>query len=195
MTPIRRPSRTPSRPTIRATSSKSCLARGPVGAWRARSTAFDVAAMSRPAKDSEAEQGIQYMEFGTSVTTIITHPGGCDRSDRRAGDGYFHGRITNWSAVGGPDLEIVVYVRDPEESNTSDIREAFVGENEFVAASQVMTSQTDMQNVLVSVEGANATALGHGVAKRRQWSVWSSTGRVSTTLLNPHWGDGHWVSG
>ena len=120
---------------------------------------FDVAAMSRPAKDSEAEQGIQYMEFGTSVTVIMTHPevGVTDlTSDQVAG--IFTGAITNWSEVGGPDLEIVVYVRDPEESNTSDIREAFVGEDAFVAAAQVMTSQTDMQNVLASVKGA----IGYG---------------------------------
>ena len=120
---------------------------------------FDVAAMSRPAKDAEAEQGIQYMEFGTSVTTIMTHPGVgvTDLTGEQVAD-IFTGTITNWSEVGGPDLEIVVYVRDPEESNTSDIREAFVGESDFVEAAQVMTSQTDMQNVLASVEGA----IGYG---------------------------------
>ena len=89
----------------------------------------------------------------------MTHPGvGVTDLTGEQVMGIFTGAITNWSEVGGPDLEIVVYVRDPEESNTSDIREAFVGENEFVAASQVMTSQTDMQNVLVSVEGA----IGYG---------------------------------
>jgi len=32
---------------------------------------FDLAAMSRPAHDSEAEQGIEFMQFGTSPTAIL----------------------------------------------------------------------------------------------------------------------------
>ena len=81
--------------------------------------------------------------------------------------GIFTGTITSWSEVGGADLEIIVYVRDPEEGNTGDIRETYIGDDDFADSAQIMLSQNDMQNVVSSVEGAVgygtwATALANG---------------------------------
>ena len=120
---------------------------------------LDIAAMSRPPKDSEAEQGIEFTAFGTSVTAIMAHPdvSVTELTSEQLTD-IFTGNVTNWSEVGGADLEIAVYLRDPEEGNTKDIREAFVGESEFAESAQILTSQTEMQNLLSSVEGA----IGYG---------------------------------
>lgn len=120
---------------------------------------LDVAAMSRAANEEEAGQGVQYVPFGSSVTAVITHPdvGIRDLTSEQL-TGIFLGQIANWSEVGGPDMPIVVYVRDPEEGNTTDIREAYIGEAEFPESAQVMPSQTDMGNVVSTVEGA----IGYG---------------------------------
>ncbi|GAB5494284.1 MAG: phosphate ABC transporter substrate-binding protein [Phototrophicaceae bacterium] len=120
---------------------------------------LDLAAMSRPASEDEAEQGIEFVQFGTSSTAVMTHPnvGVSEVSSEQLTD-IFSGTITNWSELGGSDLDIIIYVRDPEEGNTRDIREEFIGEDDFIESAQVLTSQTDMQNLLASVEGA----IGYG---------------------------------
>lgn len=118
---------------------------------------LDAAAMSRPARDSE--EGVEFVQFGTSVTAIMVHPdlGITELTSEQLTD-IFTGVITNWSEVDGPEQEIILYVRDPEEGNTVDIREEFIGEDDFAESAQVMLSQTDMQNVVSSVEGA----IGYG---------------------------------
>lgn len=120
---------------------------------------LDFASMSRPASDSEIEQGIEFVQFGTSSTAIMTHPdvGVSELTSEQASD-IFTGVISNWSEVGGADVAIIIYVRDPEEGNTVDIRETFIGEDDFSDSAQVLSSQTDMQNLLSSVEGA----IGYG---------------------------------
>ncbi len=120
---------------------------------------LDVAAMSRAPRESETEQGIEYVDFGTTYTAVITHPGvGVTELTGEQFKAIVTGEITNWSEVGGSDLEIVVYVRDPEEGNTTDIRETYIGDTPFASSAQIMTSQTDMQTVVSSMEGA----IGYG---------------------------------
>lgn len=120
---------------------------------------LDFAAMSRPPSEDEAEQGIEFVQFGTSSTAIMTHPdvGVSDVTSEELTD-IFTGVISNWSELGGLDVDIVIYIRDPEEGNTRDIREEFIGEDDFAESAQVLTSQTDMQNLLASIEGA----IGYG---------------------------------
>ncbi len=116
---------------------------------------LDLAALSRPANASETEQGIVSVQFGTSSTAIITHSEvGVSELTSEQVSGILTGSITNWSEVGGGDLPITLYIREPEEGNTGDIRDTYIGEAEFAATAVVMTSQTDMQNVVSSVAGA-----------------------------------------
>ncbi|MBC7811423.1 MAG: substrate-binding domain-containing protein [Burkholderiales bacterium] len=120
---------------------------------------LDFAAMSRLPRDTETEQGIQFVQFGSSSTAIMSHPEvGVTELTSEQLTGLFTGTITNWSEVGGIDASVIIYIRDPEEGNTVDIREAFIGEEPFVDTAQLMNSQTDMQNALSSVEGS----LGYG---------------------------------
>ncbi len=136
---------------------------------------LDIAAMSRPANDSEVEQGVEFIPFGHSVTVVIAHPG-VGVSDITAEQliGIFKGEITNWSEVGGNDLSIIVYVRDPAESNTTDIRKTFIGEEPFTSAAQVMTSQTDMQDIVSGIEGA----IGYGT-----WATIVANGTNAMNLV------------
>jgi phosphate transport system substrate-binding protein len=117
------------------------------------------AAMSRLPRDTEAEQGIEFAQFGGSATAVYTHPDvGVTELTAEQVAGLFTGAITNWSEVGGEDVSVIVYIRDPEEGNTVDIRETFIGDEPFADSAQQMNSQTDMQNVVESVEGA----IGYG---------------------------------
>jgi ABC-type phosphate transport system substrate-binding protein len=80
---------------------------------------LDVAAMARPAKDEEAAQGVEYVEFGQSGVAVLVHPSVDVANLTRAQIvAIFSGEITNWSQVGGLDLNLMMYVRDEGESST-----------------------------------------------------------------------------
>lgn len=117
---------------------------------------LDFAAMSRPARDDEE---VVYVAYGTSVTAVYTHPevGVTELTSEQLTD-IFSGEITNWSEVGGEDLEILVFIRDEEEGSTVDLRETFIGDVEFPDGTQPLESQTEMQESVANLEGA----IGYG---------------------------------
>ncbi|MBL8133192.1 MAG: substrate-binding domain-containing protein [Anaerolineae bacterium] len=129
---------------------------------------FDAAAMSRAAKDSEIEQGVEAVQFGVTSTVVIGHPDlSVTELTRDQLTGILTGAIINWSEVGGDDLPIIVYVREPDEGNTVAIRETYIGDVEFAASAVTMTSQTDMQNAVSDIEGAIGYATWATVAANR----------------------------
>jgi len=113
---------------------------------------LDVAAMARPPKDEEAAQHVEYVEFGKGGATIFTHPGvNVTNLTTDQSAAIFAGQITNWSQVGGPDMPIVLYVRNEDESSTKALRTAVFGDTPFPPATiRVLASQSEM---LVAVEG------------------------------------------
>lgn len=120
---------------------------------------LNFAAMSRLPKESETEQEIEFVQFGTSSTAVYVHPDvGVTELTSAQVTGLFDGSITNWSEVGGADEEVIIYIRDPDESNTVQLRSQFIGEIDFAEAAQLMNSQTDMQNSVQSITGA----IGYG---------------------------------
>ena len=113
---------------------------------------LDVAAMARPPKDDEA---IEYVEFGKSGQALYVNGavGDINLTSEQASAIVF-GEISNWSSVGGPDMEIVLYVRDEGDSSTTALRDAIFGDKPFAETAQVMTSQGDMLNAVAGIEGA-----------------------------------------
>jgi len=113
---------------------------------------LDVATMARTPKDEETAKGVKYFEMGLVGQSIIVHPtvtGVASLNTQQITD-IFSGKITNWSDVGGPDLKIVLYVRDPDDSSTKGLRKAVIGETPFPDTATTLTSQADM---VVSVQG------------------------------------------
>lgn len=107
---------------------------------------LDVAAMARPPKDEEAAQGIEYAEFGQSGVALYTHPDlGVTNLTTAQVKAVYSGEVTNWSQVGGPDQEIILYVRDEGDSSTKALRQTVFGDESFAETAQVLTSQSDMQ--------------------------------------------------
>ncbi|MEJ5311890.1 MAG: substrate-binding domain-containing protein [Anaerolineae bacterium] len=115
---------------------------------------FDVAAMARPPKDEEVAAGIEYTEFGQSGVAVFAHPGvGVANLTTAQVKALFAGEIANWSAVGGPDLPVVLYVRDEGDSSTQSLRKVVFGDTAFPEFAQVLTSQTDMQAAVAGTPG------------------------------------------
>jgi phosphate transport system substrate-binding protein len=131
---------------------------------------LDVAAMVRPPQDEEAAQNVAFLQIGQAGQAIITHPDvGIANLTTEQVRAIFTGQATNWSQVGGPNLPIILYVRDESDSSTKALRQTILGETPFPeTVAQVFTSQSDM---LVAVEGTPSsvgiatwpTALAKGV--------------------------------
>lgn len=115
---------------------------------------LDAAAMARPPKDEEAAQGVEYVEFGHSGVTVYAHPGvGVTNLTTAQISAIFSNEVTNWSKVGGPDLAIVLYVRDEGESSTKALRQLIFGDTPFPETAQVLTSQSYMQTAVAGTPG------------------------------------------
>jgi len=112
---------------------------------------LDLGTMSRPPKDSELSSGIKYLAFSTDRIVIATSsdlsiPG---LSSQQVKD-IFLGDITNWSAVGGPNVPINVFVRDEDESRTQVLRKELFGDGAFATGSVVFTSEGDLRDALAA---------------------------------------------
>jgi phosphate transport system substrate-binding protein len=115
---------------------------------------LDVAAMARPPKDEEADQGVEYVEFGQSGVALYAHPGvGVDNLTTAQAISLLAGEIANWSELGGPDMLVILYVRDEGDSTTKALREHIVGDAPFSEKAEVLTSQSDMQAAIEGTPG------------------------------------------
>lgn len=117
---------------------------------------LQVAAMARPPKDDEAAQGIAYTEFGLSGVAVYVHPS-VEVAELTGSQvsAILCCEIENWSEVGGPDLPIVVYVRDEGDSSTKALRAEVIGDVAFPEEGlHVLTSQSEMQESVAGTEGA-----------------------------------------
>lgn len=126
---------------------------------------LDAAAMAREPKEEESEKGVQYVGFGSSGVAIITHPSVEVRNLTQAQvKAIFAGEITNWSAVGGQDMEIVFYVRDEDESATVLLRQLIFGDTPFPeTVAGVLTSLGDMLTTIEATPGSIGFASWTGV--------------------------------
>lgn len=112
---------------------------------------LDVAAMARAPKAEESEQGLEYVEFGQAGVAFIVHPDNPVQDLTQAQiKAIFAGEITNWSEVGGSDNQIVLLVRDEDESATQALRTVLFGETPFPKTAAVMVSAGEM---VIGIEG------------------------------------------
>lgn len=96
----------------------------------------DIGAASRVVMEEELNQGLQAIHFAWDAIAIIVHPSNSVRdltSEQVAR--IYKKDITNWAEVGGPDMEIVVFTRDPA-SGTREAFEALFGIKGEVRADQ-----------------------------------------------------------
>lgn len=120
---------------------------------------LDVAAMARPPKDDEVQQGVEYVEIGQSATVIYTHPDvGITNLTTAQVAAIFSGEITSWAEVGGPNARLILYVRDEGDSSTKGLRPVIFGDTPFSEEVQVITSQADMQAAVA--ETPNSVGFG-----------------------------------
>ncbi|MFN8453152.1 MAG: substrate-binding domain-containing protein [Anaerolineae bacterium] len=117
---------------------------------------LDVAAMSRPPTEEEVAQNLAYTQFGQAGQAIITHLDvGVTNLTKAQIKAIFTGRVSNWTEVGGPNLPLILYVRDEDDTSTKVLRQFVVGDTPFPETmAQVLTSQGDMLTAVAGTPGS-----------------------------------------
>ena len=116
---------------------------------------LDIAAMQRPPKDTELEAApsFVYVPLGEAGVAIMVHPSvTVDSLTSEQVTNILSGEITNWSEVGGLDKDIVLFVRDEEETSTGLLRDHVIGEITFSETTIILTSASDMISSIESTE-------------------------------------------
>jgi phosphate transport system substrate-binding protein len=124
---------------------------------------LDVAAMGRRPTDDESGQ-IEFVSLGWGAEVPITHADvGVTSLTTQELVAIFSGQVTNWSEVGGPDLDIIVYVRGSDTVHTKVIREHVLGDVLFTEMAQIMGGLGDMTAAVETTPGSVGYANYPGV--------------------------------
>ena len=117
----------------------------------------DIGLSSRPLKDSEKELGLEETVLAYDGIAVIVNPANnVEDLDIETLANIFTGEITNWSELGGDDMEIVLIGREAG-SGTRDGFESVVGVKDECKYRQELTSTGD----IITKVGSNPNAIGY----------------------------------
>lgn len=122
---------------------------------------YTLGGASRSLKDSEIEKGAKATAVALDGVAVIVNKSSVTISNLSLDQviAIYAGEITNWSEVGGPDAEIVVFNRDEASGTRSCFKDATVKiqKKDFVSSAAIVTSNGDM----VSKIGATPYSIGY----------------------------------
>ena len=107
-----------------------------------------IARVGRKPGAKESAYGLEHQVFAKQPVVFATHPGVKIKSLTRAQSrDLFSGKITNWKALGGPDLAVTVIGRDPGETNFQLIRATLEEWKDLVLAPAAVIAKSDQEMV------------------------------------------------
>lgn len=120
---------------------------------------YSLGAASREPKSSEADKGVKAVHIALDAIAPVVNQNSVTITNIAVEDlaKIYAGEITNWSAVGGPDADIVVFNRDEASGTYETFETKVMGDYEFMQAAGVVTSNGDM----AAKVGATPYAVGY----------------------------------
>lgn len=149
----------------------------------------DIAASSRPINEDEKRlaqsRGIklndQYIgSYGVAVILNPANPGN-DLTDKQVRD-IFTGAITNWKAIGGKDLPIHLYIRDPVSGTHLGFRELAMENKPYAPSAKMLQTYGEIIAAVKNDEAGigyasmlaeNEKALRTARINGKQITIWS----------------------
>jgi phosphate transport system substrate-binding protein len=124
-------------------------------------SSIDVAAASRPAKGKETKmassQGLKLNahEIAIDAISMIVHPRNTILGiSKQQLAGIYAGKITNWKQLGGANLPIVPYAREPKAGLHDLFKSMVLEENPYGAKTQYAYDTTSMLQSIINHQGA-----------------------------------------
>jgi len=92
----------------------------------------DIGGVARDVKPEILDKGVKKFLIGKDAIGILVHPSNpvSDLSFEQL-RGIFSGNITNWNAVGGPDLPIDVYLVNPQSATRGVFQRVVMGDAKY----------------------------------------------------------------
>ena len=122
---------------------------------------YSLGAASRSLKSSEVDAGAVPYAIAKDGVAVLVNKGSVpmDNLSKEDVTAIYAGEITNWSDLGGPDAEIVVFNRDEASGTRSCFADATVKEEkkDFINTAAIVTSNGDM----VAKVGSTPYAIGY----------------------------------
>ncbi|MDC7235443.1 MAG: phosphate ABC transporter substrate-binding protein [Spirochaetales bacterium] len=122
---------------------------------------YSIGAASRSLKPEEVEAGALATAIAKDGVAVVVNKGSVPMDDIKLEDviAIYAGEITNWSQIGGPDAEIVVFNRDEASGTRSCFNDATVKtqKKSFTETAAIVTSNGDM----VAKVGSTPYAIGY----------------------------------
>lgn len=113
--------------------------------------------VSRKPNEKEAGYKLSYLLFGRNPVGITTHPGVKVKALTWAqARDLFTGTVTNWKAVGGPDLKVRVIARHENEANFMSIKTTIPEWKGLVITGKSKMSDTDPETLQFVAENEGA---------------------------------------
>ena len=105
----------------------------------------DIAMASRPIKFSEkmklkaAKQEVEEVIIAYDALAVIVNPSNpVSQLTRQQLEAIFRGKITNWKQLGGPDMKIIVYSREPSSGTYEFFKESALKNKNYMSSSLSM---------------------------------------------------------
>lgn len=92
--------------------------------------------------------------FFTPIVIFVNAGVGVDALTREQAAAIFSGQITNWSQVGGDDLEIRVFVQEEDDTATSSLKAYLFDTETFAESAQVLFNDKDVISVVSGLAGS-----------------------------------------
>lgn len=124
----------------------------------------DIATASRPLNDTERNRlrsrgGAHETRVALDALAIYVHQDNPIRSLTIAQlSEIFRGRITNWSAVGGPDRQIVLYSRENNSGTYAYFKEHVLDDQDFAQSAQTLAGTA----AVISAVSRDPNGIGYG---------------------------------
>ncbi|MCB1849411.1 MAG: substrate-binding domain-containing protein [Gammaproteobacteria bacterium] len=143
--------------------------------------------VARGIKEKEKHFGLSYAPFAKVPVVFFTHRevGVQNITGQQALDIY-SGKISNWSAVGGPDLTIRVVRREDGDSSLSVLRETFPGFKELELTEKSKTVYSTPESIQLVESKSGAVGFGpYDVARSADVTVLKVDGMDPTDTTYP----------
>ncbi len=117
---------------------------------------YDIGLSSRDLKDEETEQGLVATTLALDgIVVIVNAENGVEDLSLEEITAIYSGEITNWSEVGGDDLEIALIGRE-ESSGTRDGFESITGTD-----GSYLDQELTSTGAVITAVGSSANAIGY----------------------------------
>ncbi|GAB4268402.1 MAG: substrate-binding domain-containing protein [Deferrisomatales bacterium] len=135
--------------------------------------------VSRPLTEEERSYGLTWVPYAKNPVVFCAHPGVPveDLSPEQL-CAVYSGAVTNWQALGGPDLPIRVVRREEGDSSYAILRRFLPGFASVRVLSRARTAYSDPETLQVVADTPGAIAFGAwGDARRAGLKVLTVAGR------------------